>query len=125
MHIYIYIERERDRYMYANVLCKRVPSSRAHDLRCAPPGVQHAPANQQEVRGVHRGLGGSSVSPFQASGGISTLQSRASGLQSTTQGIPSAPQDSSASRRKQTCNEHDGSNDQDNMFAFLMNSSVS
>ena len=37
-------------------------------------------------------IGGLGVSPFQASGGISTLQSRAPGLQSTTQGIPFGPQ---------------------------------
>ena len=40
----------------------------------------------QEVRGWIPRLGGSRVSQLQASGGISTLQSRASGLQSTTQG---------------------------------------
>ena len=36
-------------------------------------------------------LGRLGVSPFQASGGIRTLQPRASGLQSTTQGFPSGP----------------------------------
>ena len=40
----------------------------------------------QEVRGSIPRLGGLRVSQLQASGGISTLQSRASGLQSTTQG---------------------------------------
>ena len=40
----------------------------------------------QEVRGSSPTLGGLRVSQLQASGGISTLQSRASGLQSTTQG---------------------------------------
>lgn len=52
----------------------------------------HAHRSQmQEVRGSNPRLGGLRVSPLQASGGISTLQSRASGLQSTTQGIPSGP----------------------------------
>ena len=46
----------------------------------------------QEVRGSNHRLGGVWVSQFQASGGISTLQSRASVLKSTTQGIPSGPQ---------------------------------
>ena len=39
-----------------------------------------------EVSGSNLRLGGLGVSPLQASGGIGTLQSRASGLQSTTQG---------------------------------------
>ena len=45
--------------------------------------------------GVRIPLGGLRVNPFQVSGGKGTLQSRASGLQSTTQGIPSGPTDSS------------------------------
>jgi hypothetical protein len=40
----------------------------------------------QEVRGPSPPLGGLRVSQLQASGGISTFQSRAFGLQSTTQG---------------------------------------
>ena len=44
-------------------------------------------------------LGGLWVNPFQVSGGISTLQSRASGLQSMTRGIPSGPKDSSESNQ--------------------------
>ena len=43
-------------------------------------------SRMQEVRGSSPTLGGLRVSQLQASGGISTLQSRASGLQSTTQG---------------------------------------
>ena len=39
----------------------------------------------QEVSGSNPRLGGLRVSQFQASGGMSALQSRASGLQSTTQ----------------------------------------
>ena len=42
-------------------------------------------SRMQEVPGPNPRLGGLRVSQFQASGGISTLQSRASGLQSTTQ----------------------------------------
>ena len=45
----------------------------------------------QEVQGSNPRLGGLRVSQFQVFGGISTLQSRASGLQSTTQGSPSGP----------------------------------
>ena len=40
----------------------------------------------QEVSGSNPRLGGPGVDPLQLSGGTSTLQSRASGLQSTTQG---------------------------------------
>ena len=43
-------------------------------------------ARMQEVSGSNPRLGGLGVSSLQASRGISTLQSRASGLQSTTQG---------------------------------------
>ena len=43
-------------------------------------------SQMQEVRGLNPRLGGLRVSQLQASGGTSTLQSRASGLQSTTQG---------------------------------------
>ena len=46
-------------------------------------------SQMQEVWGSNPRLGGLRVDPFQVSGGMSTLQSRASGLQSTTQGIPS------------------------------------
>ena len=48
----------------------------------------------QEVRGSKSQAGGVTglrVSPFQVSGGMSTLQSRASGLQCATEGIPSGP----------------------------------
>ena len=48
----------------------------------------------QEVWGSDPRLGGLRVSPLRASEGIGTLQSGASGLQSTTQGIPSGPKDS-------------------------------
>ena len=51
-------------------------------------------ARMQEVLGSNPRLGGFGVSPFQVSGGIGTLQSRASGLQSTTQGITSRPKGS-------------------------------
>ena len=44
-------------------------------------------SQMQEVRGSTPRLGGSGVSPSQASGGMGTLQSRASGLQSTARGI--------------------------------------
>ena len=43
-------------------------------------------ARMQEVSGLNPRLGGLGVSPFQASGGIGTLQSRDCGLQSTTLG---------------------------------------
>ena len=56
-------------------------------------------AMMQEVSGSNPRLGGLRVSQFQASGGISTLQSRASGLQSTTQGNSiSTTKDSSESK---------------------------
>ena len=45
----------------------------------------------QEVRGSNPRPGGLRVSQFQAIGGVSTLQSGASGFQSTMQGIPSEP----------------------------------
>ena len=45
----------------------------------------------REVRGSSPTLGGLRVSQLQASGGISTLQSRASGLQSTTRLCKSYP----------------------------------
>ena len=40
-------------------------------------------------RSICRSFGSHEKNPFQASGGISTLRSRISGLQSTAQGIPS------------------------------------
>ena len=43
-------------------------------------------SQMQEVQGSNPRLGGLGVSAFQASGGIRTLHSRASGLQSTAQG---------------------------------------
>ena len=48
-------------------------------------------SQMQEVRGSNPRLGGLRVGQFQASGGIGTLQSRASDLRSATQGIPSGP----------------------------------
>ena len=48
-------------------------------------------SQMQEVRGSNPRLGGLGVSPFQASGGMSTLQSSASGLHSSAQGIPFGP----------------------------------
>ena len=51
-----------------------------------PLGIVQGVTQMQEVRGSNPRLGGLWVSQLQASGGISTLQSRASGLQSTTQG---------------------------------------
>ena len=54
----------------------------------------------QDVWGSNPRLDGLQVSPLQASGGISTLQSRAFGLQSATQSIPSGPKDSSESTHK-------------------------
>ena len=51
----------------------------------------------QEVWGSNPRLGRLRVNPFQVSGGMSTLQSSASDLQSTTQGIPSRSIDSSES----------------------------
>ena len=58
-------------------------------------------SRMQEVWGSNPRLDGSRVSPFQVSGGISTLQSRASGLQSTTQGIPSGPKMTPPSQKQQ------------------------
>ena len=57
----------------------------------------------QEVRGSNPTLGGLWVSPFQVSGGMGTPQSRASGLQSTMQGIPSGPKIHPPSQQKQHC----------------------
>ena len=45
----------------------------------------------QEFWGLNPTLGGLWVNPFQISARISTLQSKASGLQSTMQGIPAGP----------------------------------
>ena len=55
----------------------------------------------QEVLGSNTRLGGLGASPFQASRGIRTLQSRASGLQSTTKGIPSLPKKTPPRQTKQ------------------------
>ena len=61
-------------------------------LKCRRPGVRIP------------GWVGLGVSPLQVSGGISALQSRASGLQRTTQGIPSGPKtDSFESPPKKCC----------------------
>ena len=54
----------------------------------------------QEVRGSNPRLGGLRVNPFQVSAGISTLQSRASGLQSNTQRVPSGPKKTPPSQQK-------------------------
>ena len=48
-------------------------------------------SQMQEVRGSNPRLGGVRVRQLQASEGISTLQSRASGLQSTTEGTKKTP----------------------------------
>ena len=61
-------------------------------------------SQMQGIRGSIPRLGGSRVRQLQASGGIGTLQSRASsGLQSTMQGIPSGPRDSSESNTQTCC----------------------
>ena len=53
-------------------------------------GLRHG-SQMQEVWGSNSTLGGLRASPLQASAGIGTQQSRASGLRSTMQGIPSGP----------------------------------
>jgi len=86
----------------------------AHDMRTLNPnhfvGARvSAPIAQwlrirsrrQEVRGSSLALGGARVSQLHASGGISALQSRASGLRSTTQGNPIRTDDSSESNKPQ------------------------
>ena len=62
----------------------------------------------QEVSGSNRRLGGLRGSPLQVSGGLSALQLRASGLQSTTQGISSGPKKTPPSQSKQM---HAGTHD--------------
>ena len=52
--------------------------------------------------------GGSRVKPLQVSGGISILQSRASGLQSTTRGSPSGPKRTPPSQTKNKENQAPG-----------------
>ena len=69
------------------------PSKRANKMiwysSCTDSSVGYRIGSQmQEVWGSNPSLGGLRMNPFQVSGGISTLQSRASGLQSSTQGIP-------------------------------------
>ena len=73
MCIYTYIYRERER--------KRDPVAQSAE----------GSARMQEVSGSNPRLGGLGISPLQAFGGRGTLQSSASGLQRTTQGIPSRP----------------------------------
>ena len=54
---------------------------------------------------------GHSLWPFQVSGRMCTLQSKASGLRSTMQGIPSGPRDSSeSSKQRQVLLQHNKQN---------------
>ena len=56
-----------------------------------PPEQAGGPRHEADARGPETRGSESLPCPFQASGGIRTVQSRASGLQSATQGIPSGP----------------------------------
>ena len=91
-HIYIYI------YIYIHIYIRsilslkstsggRVPCHHAWSQEVAPKAqLAEGSARMQEVSGLNPRLGGLGASPLQAPEEISTLQSRASGLQSTTQG---------------------------------------
>ena len=71
----------KPRYTHEAPVCYVAPTSQL--LRIG--------SQMQEVWGSNPRLGGLGVSPFKGSGGISALQARASGLQSSRQGIPSGP----------------------------------
>ena len=107
MYIYIYMFIVY-RYSVLSCVtsCRIVSCHSARDVRgLVPPGGHRSVHRFKPVcmhACIHTGmyayvwgsnprLGGLRVSPLQVSGGMSTLQSRASGLQSTTQGIPSGP----------------------------------
>ena len=85
MYVCIYIHTYRSREESGP---RRFPKHQVHMAERVLPTAQLAEgsARMQEVSGLNPRLGGLGGSPFQVSGGISALQSWASGLQSTTQG---------------------------------------